>query len=507
MSAGLAVLLDPTALIAVCGGVMAGMLVGAFPGMTATLGVAIASGFTITMDPVPGMAVLLGIYTAAMFGDRLPAILVNTPGTPASIATTFDGYPMARQGRAGEALFISAVGSGIGGLVGILVFALVSFPLARLALEFGPVEFFALVVFALTMMVGVSRTSLLKGLAAGVGGLALATVGADPIVGVQRFTFGDTDLASGLSFIPAMIGLFGVAEVADQLWTYRRGSTEITRQLGRWLPARATWKKLMVPFAIGSGVGSVIGAIPAAGGDIAGLISWDRTRSLSRHPERFGRGAPEGVAASDTANNSVIGGALTTSLALGIPGDSVTAVLLGSLMIWGLRPGPQLFSANADFVHAIVAILVLALVLSFALSCVRLRGMVRLLDLPRPLLWSGVLACCVVGTYSVRNSLLDVWVMLGFAALGLAMRRNGFPGGPMVLGLLLGPLAESNVRRALDISEGDLFVLVSSPIAIFFYLIAVSAVVLPFVRARRKRTKDGRAPGSRTPTAEEETHR
>lgn len=506
MTSGLEVLLDPTVLIALCGGVVAGMLVGAFPGLTATLGVAIASGFTITMDPVPGMAVLLGIYTASMFGDRLPAILVNTPGTPASIATTFDGYPMAKQGRAGEALFISAVGSGVGGLIGIIVFAAASFPLARLALQFGPVEFFALVVFALTMMVSVSNASLLKGLASGVTGLALATVGADPIVGTQRFTFGDTDLASGLSFIPAMIGLFGVAEIADQMWTYRHGHAQITRQLGRWLPSRDTWRRLVMPIAMGSCVGSIIGAIPAAGGDIAGLISWDRARSLSKHPERFGRGAPEGVAAADTANNSVIGGALTTSLALGIPGDSVTAVLLGSLMIWGLRPGPQLFTTNAGFVHAVVGILVLGLLLSFALSCVRLRGMVRLLDLPRPLLWSGVLACCAVGTYSVRNSLLDVWVMLGFAALGLAMRRNGFPGGPMVLGLLLGPLAESNVRRALVISHGQLSALVSSPIAIVLYVVALSAVVLPLVRGRRRRTTSAES-ATATPAEDEGAHR
>ena len=486
---GLSALASVSVLLGLLVGVVSGMLVGAFPGLTATMAVAVASSFTLTLDPQQGLAVLLGIYIAALFGDRVPAILVNTPGTPASIASTFDGFPMAQQGRAGVALAVSAIGSFVGGLVGIAVFALAAFPLAGFASRFGAPEFFALVVFGLTMMVSVSGASVLKGLIAGLVGLLVATVGLDPILGSPRYTFGSPQLQSGVAFIPVIIGLFGIAEVLDQFLTRGRERAEqIVAQIGRSFPNAEERRRMPKPILIGSVIGSVIGAIPAAGGDIAGLISWDRAKRMSKNPEEFGKGSIEGLTASDTANNAVVGGAMITTLALGVPGDSVTAVLLGSMLIWGIQPGPDLFVEDPALVYTIVGLMVLATVLALVLSFVRLKSVVKLLDLPRPLLWSGIVLFCAAGTFAVQNSLFDVWLMFGAGVVGLAFRRLGFPAGPVVLGLLLGPLAEANFRRTLIISDGPLDAFLGSPIALLLLAFSALAVILPILRSRRQRS-------------------
>lgn len=492
-----AALTDVTTLAMILIGVTVGMLVGAFPGLTATMAVALASSFTITMAPEQGLALLLSVYVAALYGDRIPAILVNTPGTPASIASTFDGYPLAKQGKAGLALCISALGSCFGGLFGIAVFALVAFPLARFALSFGPAEFFALAVFGLTMMVSVSGGSLVKGLVAGMVGMAVATIGSDPIFGFPRFTLDAPQLQSGVSFIAVMIGLFGIAEVFDQILSRRDRAQEIVTQLGRWFPNGGERRRLVKPLLSGSAIGSFIGAIPAAGGDIAGLISWDFAKRSSKRSQEFGKGSIEGLCASDTANNAVVGGAMTTTLTLGIPGDAVTAVLIGSMLVWGITPGPNLFRDSPELVYTIVGILVLATVLALVLSLIRLQGVTKLLNLPKPLLWSGILLFCVVGTFAIQNSLFDAWVMLGAGVVGLIFRRFGFPAGPIVLGLLLGPLAEANLRRALVLSDDSLGgVFFASPVSAILLAASVLAVAVPIIRSRRRNPE----PGPTTPS-------
>jgi putative tricarboxylic transport membrane protein len=484
---GFSQLADPTVLLAVVAGTIVGMLIGCFPGVGATTSVAIASAFTVTMSPVQGLGVLLGIYMAACFGDRIPAILVNTPGTPASIASTLDGFPLAKQGKAGLALGISALGSGIGALVGILALAIASFPLAEVALQFGPAEFFALVVFALTMMVSVAGKSLPKGLAMGVVGLLIATVGSDPIFGNSRFTLGVPQLQTGVSFIPVIIGLFGVAEVFDQILTRATDiKEELITQLGRLFPNRAERRRLVRPVAIASGVGTIVGAMPGAGGDIAGLVSWDQARRFSRHPDEYGKGSIEGLAAADTANNAQVGGAMATTLALGIPGDSVSAVLIGSMIIWGITPGPNLYNEQPDIVWTIVALLTVSTLLATALSFARLSSVIKLLSLPKPLLWSLILVFCLVGSYAAQNQIFDVWLVLGAGLFGLLMRRFEFPAGPLVLGLILGPLAESNLRRALVISEGSPAVFFTSPISLVLLLLSAAAIVYPILQRRRK---------------------
>lgn len=470
-------------------GIAVGMLVGAFPGVTATMAVALASGFTLTLEPIQGLAVLLTIYVAAQFGDRVPAILINTPGTPASISTTFDGYPLALKGQAGLAMTTSAFGSAFGMIVGIIILAVAAVPLSEFARQFGPPEMFALVVFGLTMMVGVSSGRVIKGLAAGAFGLLLATVGRDPITGDARFTMNILELNGGIPFIAVIIGFFGVAEVLNQILTRARQESHVkpVTQMGRWMPGRKLMRRLLKPMGIGAATGSVVGLVPAVGGDIAGVIAWENARKASKHPEEFGKGSLEGLTAGDTSSTATLGGSVTTTMALGVPGDSVMAVMIGSMMIWGIQPGPALFSTHPDLVSSLVTIMLIATILTLGLSLVRMRGMVRLLELPSHYLWVIILIFCMVGTYSISNSVFDVFMMMIFGLIGLFMLRFGFPAGPAVLGLILGPLAEANLRRAL-ITDGWNSVF-TSPIALLLLAISAAALIVPPLRQRAKRRR------------------
>jgi putative tricarboxylic transport membrane protein len=479
LEAGLSAVTDPITLLCLIIGLAVGTLVGAFPGVTGSMAVALASGFTLTLEPVQGLAVLLSIYVGANYGDRVPSILVNTPGTPAAIATTFDGYPMAKDGRAGLALVISSVASTVAILVSIVVFIVAAQPVAAVALNFGPAEMFALVVFGLTIMVSISSKSIVKGLLAGIIGLVLGAVGRDPITGDRRFTFGINDLAGGLDFIAIIIGLFGIAELFDQLLTHHEHKIKPISSLGRWWPNKAEYKQMGKPMALGTGIGVFVGVVPAAGGDIAGLIGWDRARAISKEKDKFGKGSIEGITAADSASSGTLGGSLTTTMALGIPGDSVMAVMIGSMIIWGLQPGPQLFSNSPELVVSIAAIMIIATVVSLVVSLVRMRGMVRLMDLPNHYIWSAILIFCLVGTYTVTNNMYTVIVMLIAGVVGLIMKRTGFPAGPVVLGLLLGPLAESNLRRALLIDGPE--ILVTHPISLVLLLLATVSLALPII--------------------------
>jgi putative tricarboxylic transport membrane protein len=484
---GIGAVMEPTTMLCLGVGVVIGMLVGMFPGITATMAVALASSFTMTLDPVPGLAVLLTIYVAANFGDRIPSILINTPGTPASIATTFDGYPMAKNGQAGLALIISALVSAIGIIASMVLFAFAAVPLAKLALAFGPSEMFAVVVLAMTIMISISSKSMAKGLLAGMIGLFIATIGRDPITGDARFTFGIRDLNSGLDFIAVIIGLFGIAELFDQLLTHRQNSVKPISALGRWWPTRAEYKRVAKPTFVAGIVGLIVGIIPGAGGDIAGLLGWDRAKALSRTKESFGKGNIEGLAAADTASSATLGGSLTTTMALGIPGDSVMAVMIGSMIVWGIQPGPSLFVNQPSLVVTITTIMVLATFITLAINLVRMPMMVKLLDLPVHFIWTTVLVFCLVGTYATTNNIFTVVVMLIFGVIGLILKRCNIPASPIVLGLILGPLAESNLRRSLLIDGPS--GLISKPISAVLISLAllaiIAAVVAPILNRRR----------------------
>lgn len=490
---GVLAVFEPITILCLGIGVVVGMLVGMFPGITATMAVALASGFTMTLEPVQGLAVLLTIYVAANFGDRIPSILINTPGTPASIATTFDGYPMAKNGQAGLALIVSALVSAIGIIASMILFSVASVPLAQLALKFGPSEMFAVVVLAMTIMISISSKSIVKGLLAGMIGLFIATIGRDPISGDARFTFGIRDLNSGLDFIAVIIGLFGIAELFDQLITHRPHKVKPITALGRWWPTKDEYKRIAKPTGIAGLVGLVVGIIPGAGGDIAGLLGWDRAKAASKTKDTFGKGNIEGIAASDTASSATLGGSLTTTMALGIPGDSVMAVMIGSMIVWGIQPGPSLFINQPSLVVTITTIMLMATLITLAINLVRMPMMVKLLDMPVHYIWATVLVFCLVGTYATTNNIFTVSVMLIFGVIGVVLKRSGIPASPIVLGLILGPLAESNLRRSLLI-DGPVG-LVNKPISATLIFLAILAIIAslaaPILQRRKARLAGG----------------
>ena len=482
---GLEALLDPTALLCMAIGLGIGLLVGVFPGLTISMAVALATSFTLTLEPAQGLAMLLSIYVAAQYGDRIPSILVNTPGTPAAVATTLDGYPMAKKGQAGLALSISAIATTVGILLSMGVFICLARPIARLALRFGPSEMFALVVFGLTIIISIASRSVAKGICSGLLGLALATIGLDPITADERFTFGSQELTGGLDFIALIIGLFGITEVLDQIITHHAHRVRPISSLGRWWPNRGELRQIIKPMSLSGLIGVVIGIVPAAGGDIAGLIGWNRAKAISKHPEDFGKGTIEGLVGSDTASSSTLGGALTTTLSLGIPGDSVMAIMLGSMVIWGIQPGPTLFERRPDMVITIATIMIVATLVATVVSLVRTRGMTKLLDLRPQWIWGIILIFCIIGTYATTTNVMTSGQMLLFGILGLGLRRVGMPAGPVVLGFLLGPLAESNLRRAMLIGDATGFI--THPIAAVLLLLGIGSLVLPVVRELRAR--------------------
>jgi putative tricarboxylic transport membrane protein len=486
LTAGLLALLQWEVLLFLLAGVALGMIFGGLPGLTATMGIAILTPLTFWVSTEQGMAMLLGVYCGAIPGGGIPAILVNVPGTPASIASAWDGYPLAQQGRAGLALGINALLALAGQLVSIVFLAVAAFPIASFALRFGPAEYFGLALFGISLMAGVSGRQVWKGLLAGLLGLAVALVGLDPMTAYPRYTFGRSEFLDGISFIPVMIGLFGVGEVLAQVSERHWRSRALPPALGRIWPQAPEWKRMAAPAATGTAVGVIVGAIPAAGGDIASVIAWEQARRLSRRPEEFGKGSIEGLAATSAACNGVIGGAMTTMLTLGIPGDAPSAVLIGALLIHGVQPGPLLFRNHGPLVFTIIFLLAAAALLAAALGVAGARPLARALRLPDAWLWSGILLFGVVGSYALNNSLSDVWVMFAAGILGFLCRKAEIPLGPLVLGLILGPLMESNLRRALILSRGDWSAALARPIVLFFLAASVLSLLWPLWQARRR---------------------
>jgi putative tricarboxylic transport membrane protein len=475
-------------------GVAVGMLIGTLPGLTSTMAIAILTPLTFWLEPTQGFAMLIGVYNSALFSGGISAIVINTPGTPASIATTFDGYSLTQRGQGALALGINTIYSVAGGIFSTIVLMIAAFPLANFALRFGPAEFAILAFFGLTMMVSVSQSSVVKGLLLGFVGLMLSTVGLDPINGAQRFTFGNINLLDGISFIPVMIGLFGLGEMCYQIFTVERSDdgtakTVKTSADGRVLP---TLKEnlLMIPSsAVSAVIGVVIGAVPGAGGDIASIISWDVAKRMSKHKDDFGHGSLEGVGATCTSNNASIGGALTTALCLGVPGDSNTAVLLGSLMMYGMTPGPTLFSEQADFVRNLMVLMIVANLLILIIGLLTAKLSVKILGIRKEAIWMAVLLLCVIGSYALNKSYFDVIVMFVAGCLGFFFRRMEFPLGPLILGLLLGDICESNMRRALSLSMGNYKIFVGSAVSIILIVAMIAVLFGPFVIGKIKKAK------------------
>ncbi|GAB6156149.1 tripartite tricarboxylate transporter permease [Desulfosporosinus burensis] len=472
--------LDPFALLLLASGVIMGIIFGAIPGLTATMGVALLIPLTFALEPSVGINMLIGIYCGGMFGGSIAAVLVNIPGTPAAMMTALDGYPMGQRGDAGKAIGYATIASFIGGIISAVILVVAAPPLAKIALEFGPAEYFAISVFGISIIASVSGKSIVKGLISGVLGLIVATVGMDYVTSTPRFTLGFTDLLSGFAFIPTMVGLFGIREFLMQIGTGKY-KYQVQQNLGKVIPSFSELKKLLFIIFRGSFIGSFIGALPGAGGPIASYISYDISRKASKHPEKYGTGIPDGIVASESANNAVTGGALIPMLVLGIPGDGVTAVMMGAFMVHNLRPGPLLFQNQGALVYGIYIGLFIANILMLLFGLAGARYFAKILNIPMPVLLPIITVLAIIGAYAIRNNSFDIAVMLVFGVLGYLFSEFKIPVMPMVLGIVLGPLAETNLRSALLISKGSWLVFLQEPISLILLILSVIMAGYPLI--------------------------
>jgi putative tricarboxylic transport membrane protein len=488
---GFAVALTPVNLLLALSGALVGTLVGALPGIGSTSAVALLLPLTFNMDPSGAIILLCGIYYGSMYGGTITSVLINTPGESATVVTTLDGYQMARQGRAGAALGIATLASFIAGTTGTAALMLMAPALARGALAFGPPEYFALTVVGLSMLAGLTTGSPLKSILSALLGLIVATIGIDVTTGMPRLTFGSVDLLAGIDFLPVSIALFGFTEMLVSSEAPVQAQAALSRARLSIRDVFPTWAdcwQSRFAMARGTIVGFLIGTLPGAGATLATFIAYAAEKRLSPHPERFGRGAIEGVAAPEAANNAASAGALVPLLTLGLPGGTTTAVLVGALIMWGLRPGPLLFQENPQFAWGLIASMYIGNVMLLVLNIVLIPVFVRALLIPYSILAPGVLVLCFVGAYAANNRMFDVGVMLVFTVVGLLMRRFGYSPVAFVSAIVLGPLAENAFRQSLQISHGSFAIFVARPISATLLAVAVVALVLPAVRRSFGRT-------------------
>lgn len=467
-------------ILLIMAGVALGLVFGSIPGLTATMAIAICLPITYGMEPIAGMSLLMGLYIGGVSGGLIPAILLKLPGTPSSIATTFDGYPMAKKGLAGQAFSYAIISSFLGGLLSIIVLILIAPPLGKLAVQFGPFEYFAVVVFSLTLIASLSGDSLSKGLMAGLLGIGFAMVGSAPIDAFPRFTFGFSDLNAGFNLLPVLIGLFSISEIlltAEQRMKHKLKINYSNSGYG------IKMKEFMGQgwnFLRSGLIGIGIGILPGIGGGTSNLIAYAAAKNQSKTPEKFGSGIPDGIVASETSNNAAIGGALVPLVSLGIPGDTVTAMLLGGLVLHGLQPGPLLIATHGDVVYGIFAALLVANIFMITFLYTGMKGFIKILSIPQHILLPIILALCVVGAYGVNNRLFDVGALLFFGVIGYLMVKFKYPLTPLVLGFILGPLLETNLRRGLMLSQGDFTPFLTEPIAAFFLLVTLFSLLFKF---------------------------
>lgn len=470
-------------------GVVGGIIVGALPGLTGSVGIILLLPFVYYLDVSTAMVMLCGMFCGAIYGGSISAILISTPGTPSAAATVLDGYPLAQKGEAGKAIGVATIASTTGGIISTFCLMFIAPQLARIALKFGPEEYFALMVFGLTVIASVAGKSLVKGLISGFFGLLIATVGLDPVVGYARFSFNIPNLMTGFTLLPVLIGLFAISQVFMQLEEVGKKFHQYNQNITNVLPSFQELKRLAAVIIPSSFLGTFIGIIPGTGGAIASFLAYNEAKRWSKNPDSFGTGNLAGIAAPEAANNGTTGGAMVPLLTLGIPGDVVTAVMLGALLIIGLRPGPLLFKNRPDVVSAIFAGLLLANVLILLLGILSVKIFPKVLQVPNSILFPIILTLCFLGSFSLSNSVYDMFIALIFGVIGYVMRKNGFPAAPVVLGVILGPIAEDALARTLLISHGDWTVLFKAPIAIFFYGISLISLFYSLKRQFSARQK------------------
>lgn len=466
-------------------GLAAGIVIGAIPGLTATMAVAVLTPFTFFMDATIGIPFLLGIYKGAIYGGSIPAILINTPGTAAAAATALDGNVLARRGEGRRALEISLYASVIADFLATILLIGVAGPLASIAIKFGAPELTMLFAFSLTMIAAVSGDSLLKGLISAAIGILLACVGLDPMSGVQRLTFGSVDLLAGISLVPLLIGMFALSEVLVQVEA--GAGAQKAADPGRTRASLADLRRTLVTILRATGIGAFLGALPGIGAEISCWIAYGDAKRRSRRPEEFGRGSIEGVAAAEAGNNAVCPSALIPMMVFGIPGDTITAVLLGAFMAQGLLPGPMLFASHGPVLYGLFALLLVTNVMLLAFGLVAIRHLAKIVLIPPGLLLPSVTALCFTGAFAVNSALFDIVIMLAGGLAGYLMRKASVPISPLVIALLIAPRLENSLRQSLVLSDGDLSIFVTRPIAASIAALLAGVLILFGWRTLRPR--------------------
>jgi putative tricarboxylic transport membrane protein len=482
----------PVTLMIILTTVVIGIIFGAIPGLSATMAIAMCLPLTYGMTPINGMAAIIGLYIGGISGGLISAILLNIPGTPSSIATCFEGRPMAVKGQAGKALGVGIFFSFIGTILSILALVTIAPRLAALAIKFGPFEYFSVTVFAMSLIISLSGKSLTKGLMMGVFGLILSTVGLAPVDNVPRYTFGLTDFMSGFDILTVLVGLYAISEILEnannpaivaksQLESKFKikglGFTlkEFTGQIGNALRSAA--------------IGISIGLLPGIGGSTSNILAYSAAKNQSKHPEKFGTGIIDGMVASETANNATIGGAIIPLLTLGIPGDSVTAMMLGGLIIHGITPGPLIFDQNGPIVYAVFAAMVVASLMMLIVEFLGLRLFVKILRVPKYILLPLILVLCAIGAFGLNNRVFDIWSILIFGIIGYWLMKADFPLPPLILGFILGKTLETNLRRGLMYSHGDFLEFLRQPISAVFLVLAVLSIIFSLVKLSRQKAQ------------------
>lgn len=487
LTQGFAAIANPECVLLILAGVTVGIVFGAIPGMSATMAIALFLPITYRMGSIPSISLLIGLYIGGISGGLISAILLKIPGTPSSIATTFDGHPMAEKGEAGRALGIGIVFSFIGGIISLLALVFIAPVIAKAALKFSTFEYFSISVFSITLIGSLAGDNIWKGLLSGFLGVMLSLVGIAPLDGMPRFTFGMAELSAGFDILPVLIGLFAVSEIFV-LAEEKYGQGYVKPLAYKMKGFGFTLKELYGQKwnALRSGVmGTAIGILPGIGGSVANMLSYIAAKKCSRYPEKFGTGIMDGIVASETANNAVTGGALIPLLTLGIPGDATTAMLLGALTLHGLAPGPLLFTTNGEVVYGIFAAVLIANVFMLVVEFFGLRLFVKLLNIPKKVLMPVIMVLCVIGAFGLNSRVFDAVAIVIFGLIGYLLQKAKYPLAPMILGFILGPIIETNFRRALMFSGGSLVSFVTKPISGLFLALTVVSIVLTAVKTYR----------------------
>lgn len=485
--------LSPANVLYCFGGVVLGTFIGMLPGLGSATGVALLLPLTLTLDPVSALIMLAGIYYGCQYGASISSILIATPGDSASVVTAFDGYPLARSGRAGQALAISVIASFVAGTITIIPLMTLAPIFSNLALNFGPPEMFALMTLGMVSVVGFGGSgSQAKGLAMAAFGIAISTVGIDAQTGIPRFTFGQVQLLDGIGFLGVVIGLFAVAEVMGQVG--KGGAQPLRARMREMLLTRGDIREIAVPTARGGVVGFLVGILPGAGATLASFFAYDVERRASKRPERFGKGALPGVAGPEAANNAAANAAFVPTLTLGIPGSGTTAVLLGAFIIFGLQPGPLFLREQPELAWGLMASFYIGNLLLFVMNLPLAPVFGSLLRLRYSLLYPLILLLAFTGAFAIQNRMWGVWLALAFGVLGFLMNRYGYPPAPLILGLILGTLMEKSLVQTSDMGGGDLGIFLNRPIALVLFGLTLALLAGPYVTRAVQRGVAGRAP-------------